>query len=66
MRTAASRWSHNTNGPLSTLLGIRPGDPRNGGVRRVNPQLAKAVVEMIGCSAEVEKLAMQTTKQSVG
>jgi hypothetical protein len=32
----------------------------------VNPQMAKAVVERIGCSAEVEKSAMQMAKQLVG
>ena len=36
------------------------------GVCRINPRLAKAVVERIGCSAEAVKLALQMAKQLVG
>jgi len=56
-----------------TVLGIvqnqifTPGDFTllDSGVCRMNPQMAKAVVERTACSAEVEKLAMQMAKQLV-
>jgi CRISPR-associated protein Cas1 len=38
----------------------------NSGVCRVNPQIAKAVVQEVDCSVEMERLAMQMAKQFIG